>query len=383
MAELTLRNARTSIERGIVRAIANAYKVRAPAVATVAALRALPSAGIPHDTYRYVTSATVCYRWNRYSSATDDGINVLKPNDLVSGKPGRWLVTSSAIQTGYLKSVQAYNGAAAIEDVVEKLLGQSPSVLVVWTSGDHKIESQNPGALWWYLCNFDIWVIGSNLRDGFETEEGSDVPAEALADPGVNQILGDVKYVLAGADYDLESVSYTQLGQEMRIAEDQASRQALEKLSVQVHASIHKPDTDLVDFPDPGSLYVQYQEADTPENLGERVGPTDYIRTGCTMPTGSSLTQTPDAGTAYVGSTLITVTAGAKTFTANKFTYRDLKLDGTYTYTEVGPYGTPADPAVDTLRVGVTVTDGTNVIFDRILADSLIDYGPPDQVPPT
>jgi phage gp37-like protein len=381
MAELTLRNARTSIERGIVRALANAYKVRQPAAATVAALRLLTSASIPHDTYRVVTASGVAYRWDRYSASADNGTSIIKPLDLLATKPGRWLSTGSEVSSGYLKQVEAYNGQGAIEDVCERLLGQKPSVLVVWTGANHKLESWNHGALWYYDCDFDIWVFASNLRDGFETEEGSSVSAELSADPGVNAVLGDIKTILAGSTYDLESVAYTDLGKETRIAEDQASRTALERLSITVRATLHNPDTDLEELDDT-FIVVQHQLAETPENLRAGIGPDDYVVSGCAIPTGGSLTQTPDAGSAYVGSSLVSVVQTAHTFGATKHTYRDLAADGTYSYTEVDYYQTPPDPEDGTLRVGVTVTDGSSVTFDRILADSLIDYGEPYNVPP-
>ncbi len=382
MAELTLRNARTEIQRGIVRAISNAYKVRLPAAATPAALRLLPSLPNVHDSYRVVTSLGKAFRWARYNTSTDNGTSIIKPADVAADKPGRWVITSSAITSGYLKTVQAYNGAEEIGDVAEQMIGQRPAVLVVWTQGDHKLQSQNPAALWWYLCSFDIYVFATNLRDLAETEEGSEVSAEASADPGINQILGDLKSVLAGADYSLESVSHTDLLTEERIDVDQGSRTAIEKLGIKVHATLYNPDDDLTTI-DVGSLYIQKQLAETPENLGAGIGPEDYVVSGGAIPLGESLTQTPDPVEAYVGSTLVSATPAAHTFTANSYTFRDLKADGTYRYTAQSPYAAAPSVASGELRIGITQTSSSGVVYDRITADSLIDYGPPDQVPPT
>jgi hypothetical protein len=188
-----------------------------------------------------------------------------------------------------------------------------------------------------------------------------------------------VKTALAGADYGLEGVAQTRLGDEMRIVEDQASRTALEKLSVVVLATLYNPDTDLVALANP--MKIQEQLADTPANVRAGIGPDNYITAGCTMPTGTGLTKTPDAGSVYVGSALVTVIQDPVTFSANKNIYRDIDSSGNYHYTEVGYYETPSDPVTGRLRIGVSVTDGSSVIFDRLLADSLINYGDAFDVP--
>jgi phage gp37-like protein len=372
---LTPRTARTTIEKAIVSAISLALKYRYPQINDTADLRLLVSNATPHNALRFMVSKGVCYKFNRYTNNADDNDQYIKPTDVGSTKPGRWVKTNSKNEFGYLKTVEAYNGQSDIESVIEKLIGQRPSVLVVWTGADHKTRSVKPGALYWYECNFDIWAIGTNYRDQDEAEEGSEVLTEYAADPGVNQIIGDLKQTLAGINYGIEGVDRTELRDEQRIASDLAQRTALERLGITVYATLNIAD-DASDIITINSIAIQKQLADAPV-IGGPIGPGNYILYGYRYNFPSGLTATMSPGSAYVGTNLISSSPAVHSFTPNKHTYRDLKLDGTFIYTTVDPYFVPAQ-APNTLRVGVTVTNASSITFDQLLASSLIDYGSPD-----
>src|SRR5262249_23321122 len=58
--------------------------------------------------------------------------------------------------------------------------------------------------------------------------------------------------------------------------------------------------------------------------------------------------------------------------------YRDLRSDGSLVYSSVANGSAAPVQPTNTLRVGVTVTDATKVIYDRIICDAIENYGPPD-----
>lgn len=370
MADLDPRTARRTIEQAIVDQLSLAYQVRQPAVATVSALRAVTSASLPENVLRYCTASGKCFRWNRFSSSADDGASVIKPTDLDSSKPGRWLITTSTVTSGYAKGVRLYNGEGSDEAALDKLISSRPLFLVVFQKAENQNQSTFPGILYRYLCTFDIWALSSCLRPGVEGLEGSNVSAEASADPGVIAMIGDIKLSLAGSNLSITGVEFTVLGDEAEIANNQGQRTFIEKVTVTVHSTVQYPSTNDTTV---GSFDINYRLAETPDGETATFA-SDYLTSGYTIPLGNGFTKTPASGTAYVGTTLVSSSPSAHTFSANKWTYRDLATDGTFTYSEIDPGFAEPSQANGTLRVGVTATDASGVALDRILCDSLIDY---------
>ena len=120
----------------------------------------------------------------------------------------------------------------------------------------------------------------------------------------------------------------------------------------------------------------------TPEKLTKNADVTifrdeafnDWIFSGFIIPTSASLISTTPIGTAYVGGQRIEKDATIHTYTASKWTWVDLKSDGTYVYTE-GTIG-DADPAIanNTVRLARVSSDGTTINAirdDRILSITL------------
>jgi len=369
MADLDVRTARTTIETAIIDALSLAYQARLPAAATASALRALASTGLADRSLRVLTSNGFTYRFSRFSLATDDGNAVIKPTDVNVSKPGRWLKTASTVTSGYAKDVLLYAGESSEEEILDRLLGRRPAFLLVWTGSENKNNSTMPGVLYWYECRFDIWALSTNLRPGNEAIEGSGVAAETAADPGAIAMIGDAKLALAGSDLSTPGVANVWVGDEAPLINDLGQRVYVQKLSIKVLASLEYPDTSLTTF---DSAQVTYQLASTPD--GGEIGTSNYLVSGYGVHVGTGFTKFPDAGSAYVGSTLVSSTPVAYTFPANKDTYRDLRVDGTFAYSVVNKYAAPPTQPANTLRVGVTQTNSTGVAVDKILCNSLVTY---------
>lgn len=371
MPDLSIRTARTTIERGIVDTLTAAYKIRTASIATPATLRAINSVATPHQTLRYVTSLGYVFRFNRFSTSSDDGTTVLKPDDVLSSNPGRWLNTLSTIQAGYAKDVIVYSGESTVEEISERLFAQRPAFLVVWEGADHNVKSTSPGALYKYLCRFNIWAISSNFRAQDQAQEGSDIASEATSssDPGVIAMIGDAKAALAGSNLGVTGVDYAEITREYRIVSDLSQRIFVDAIGLTVYATLHNPDTGLVTLDDIGTFAVQWQKAaGNGSNGGE-----DYAKTDFSVATGAGFTQTVSAGSAYVGATLVAVTAQSLSFPASSYTYLDLKSDGTWLQSSVAPGQTEPTKLVGTLRLLIVATDDTGVTGSVMLGNSLVN----------
>lgn len=394
MADLTLRTAATLIERAIYSQISRSLRVRLPAVATVAALRAATTRGASSSGYArsdydtvYCTAKGVCYEWLTSSTAADDGDAVVKPTD--AGSTGRWLKTTSTVQSGYLVDVRLYEGEQTEEDLMVRLLGQRPSVVIRWENAEHIPVSQVAGSLYRYENNFDLWAVSSSMRGSAlpEAVVGSPISAESAVDPGVNAIIGDLKRYLAGKtgdDLNQAGISYVEIGREEVVYRSYSERLFVYSLGLRVHSTVANPDTDLQEITPPDALHIQRQIADL--RGADSPMDTDNLITslpgGFAVPVGSGLTKAVAAGTATIDGETVSYAGENKTFTARRDTYRDLADDGTMTFTAVLVAGDAPDLASGSLRIGRTTTDGSGVVDDTILAATLYDFGTPEEVPP-
>jgi hypothetical protein len=87
----------------------------------------------------------------------------------------------------------------------------------------------------------------------------------------------------------------------------------------------------------------------------------DWTYSGCLPVTSANLTSITSAGIAYAGGDRIEKDATSHDYTATKFTYVDLKSDGSYLYTEITPDSAPA-LASNTVRLARVETDSDNIV---------------------
>ena len=363
MADLDIRAARKVVERAIVKTLQLAYGTRGPAQADVAALRAFASAQVLQGSLFFVTSKGVCYQFDRFSSAVDDGDLAVKPNDVVAN--GRWLKTASSIQSGYAKRVRLYAGETTAEQLQTRIFGVKPAFLLRWTGSEH-VPKGFPGGVYRYFVNFDLYAISTNFRPEDESQEGS--PFGDPSDPGTIAMIGDAKVALAGTVLGVDGVSVTYIGDEEEVIADLAGRRFVEKLSLRVFATVNVPDQ-VLQFKDAA---VTYQLAKTADGASE-IDLNNCVRSGYTIQTGPGFTKFPAPGTAFISGQVVSSAPVAYTFLANSDTYRDLKPDGTFAYSAVGHGEQPPAQSAGTLRVGLTVTDATGVAADHLLAGALVD----------
>lgn len=382
--DLTFRNAATLIELAVFRAINRALRRRLPPVADVAALRAVVTRGAGSgyarrdDDLIFVTSKAVCYEWSTASTAADDDDTVVAPAD--AGTTGRWLKGPSAVQSGYLLDVRLYEGEQSEDELLDRLLGQRPSVAIRWLGADNVPQSQIPGSLYKYENDFEIWVASSNYRGSALPEAivGSPLAAESAKDPGVNVILGDLKKALAGKtgeELNQPGIAYADIGREQPVYRSLSERFFVFSLALRVHATVQNPDDDLEVLT---SLMLQRQLGDL--HAQDAFDPLNYVSNGIDVPLGIGLATAISAGAAKIGGAPVAYAGESRTFNALRWTYRDLKADGSMTFTETTIGAVPPPVASGALRVGRTETDAGSVIADGFLASTLTDLGEPDEI---
>lgn len=385
---LDVRNAITTVEAALLEVIELAFKVRLPAQATVAALRtAFTVKLLGHRALVYVTGESRVYRWDRYSTAADDGVNVIAPTPLSAA--GRWLRVSSPVnygpnynaplqskQTGYLKTVTLYRGDELAAEMQEKADGNTPFVLIEWMGDSPKPMSLLPGALYDDTHNFNLLIGSFCARNSNTNPWGSPLAAEATEDPGPNAIIGDLRYVLAGVALGIPHVVHVEIGDARKVDEDLEDRLLLYSLAVSVRIGFTIPDEDL----EPLVVQVTPRLADHPP---PKFDPLNYVAQGYFLEEGigAGLSRTFGEGIAFISGAAISSTPDPVTFTADRDTYRDLKPDGTFAYTAVA-VGAAAPPlTAGALRLAVTRTAAAEVLSDTWLCSSSHQYGLPFTVP--
>lgn len=379
MADLAVTTALTTIEEGLRdRLLLGLGQRFTPAAATVSALRAYASASSKHHALRYVTAAGYTYRFNRYSTGVDDGDAVIKPTD--NPTAGRWLKTTSTVQTGYARAVELYEGESAAEDIIARFAAR-PAIVVVYQGEANTPISQNAGALYDYRPRFAIWMVSSNLRGEHQAATGSQISTEAAADPGANRMLGDVKSLLAGSDLDVTGVKWVELGAAERAYTSLADRLMVYQLSVEVRATVHIPDESLVTLDSVRTFDAQRQLVNL--HGDDEFDSDNYLVSGITVPTGTGLTKSVASGSAKINGATVAYAGESRAFAASTDTYRDLGTGGTLTFVERSNGQDEPSVTSGALRIGVTVTDASGVTEDRIIAATLVNFGAVDQIPTT
>jgi hypothetical protein len=378
MSDLYLDTAVQSIQRALQRTISRAWRKRLPPATDLPALRARRAWGQSSPLRDdgdliYVTAEGVCFEWSQVTTAADDGASVIKSDDTTG--PGRWLRTTEARQTGYLNSVIIHNGDFRPEVVDERIFSQSPCVAIHWIDDEDDAISQAPGALYDSRIRFQIWCVSDSKRPDSEGSIGSSLTSEADIDPGALVSLGRIKKTLAGSRLGLDGVKYVELrgGSRIESVEDE-DRHFVGALGIEVRATITNGN-------DPAEsdswTELQVQVAAASLRRAAAFDAENYVASGYAVAVGTGLTRTPTAGVAVVNGVSVSSTPDERTFTASRYTYRDLAEDGSLAYVEQVPGEPEPDITAGALRVGVTITDASSITGDFYTATTLTAYRAP------
>lgn len=386
MADLGIRTALSQIEVALQRAILLAFGTRT-IHATAAALRtAFASSKLHHNQVAYVTAIGYAFTFDRFSTSTDDGTTVLRPSD--NPTAGRWLVSTSTTSTGYLKAVKLYEGEVSEENMLTWLFGQVPSAIVVWEGEQYETKSMIPGALYRYSPEFSIWACSRNLRGEKQGALGAYASgpltaSEQTTDPGVNRIIGDLRFALAGQDLDQDGVDWCEiLGSDRVLSSSTMERGHVYRLRVKVYASLHNTDRDDASNPahDLDRIDVAWRHASGTGADGEEYADTHITAAAYLAAAASGLNWTVTGGTIYIDGAAVTAATLNHSQSANTVAYRFVDAAGAWTVTETAIGAErPTTPTGEVL-VGVTETNASAVVIDRVVAPWLYAMGLTDEV---
>lgn len=123
-------------------------------------------------------------------------------------------------------------------------------------------------------------------------------------------------------------------------------------------------------------------EADMADEINPRVrtyegAACEFVYTGLLPVTGASLTQNTSAGTAYPrGYRINKASSTARTYTASRWTFVDIDINGDFQYSEVAIGGATPSIASNSIRLARVSTDGTQVLTVQDLRTTSCTNGP-------
>jgi len=208
-------------------------------------------------------------------------------------------------------------------------------------------------------------------------------------DIGANEMSAQIEYLMAGlhgseagaprGNLGLQGLLWCEIGDTVNVDENLMERRFINATEVRVLCRIPVPDEDLVAIP-PGVIRVQPRLEDT--GAARTFDSSNYVTQGYQLADGPGLTRSWAAGVAVVAGTPVSSTPAPVTFAADRDTYRDLKPDGTFVYQAVIRGGVPPVLSAGAMRVGVTTTDSTSIVQDKVLCSTSILFRDTYQVVP-
>jgi hypothetical protein len=278
--------------------------------------------------------------------------------------------------TGYLRQVEAYSSDDGPEVAIEKVFGSTPSVLVQYTGDTVTPDSNLPGAFYKDVLHFKLLIICANLRPSPATTQGSPIAGE---DPGAYRVIGDLRRLVCGIapTFGVDGVERVEIGDSELLFEDIDRRLFVWSLGINVRASFDIQDEDLADIP------IEAQPALTDAGPSRIFDAANYIASGGGLDDGEGpgLSRNIDVTIAVIGGTALFASATPATFAAHADTYRDLAPEGTWAFSAVAAGAAQPAKVDGQLRVGVTRTDATGVLYDKALCSYSIPFGSPIPIP--
>lgn len=409
---LDIRTAQNQLEDLLRDTILYALGKRIANVTSIANLRLFVTQGMTgtvlnNDTLAAVVSSgivTGSYRWSQESTATDDGVNVVKPTDVSAN--GRWLLWTSPtrfvpviggnsfylheIAQGPIARILILDKGYDPNEVSQLITGQIPSVLIEATD-DKPVDMTFAGNRWDTRYEFTISVIDQNLRDRRQSTHGSAIDGTI----GANLLDGHIKALISGTSLaaDETGIRNIQIGKGENWYSGEAQRRVIRSRDYSIVATEEYPaapnDTEIVERVDIQEQLADLGDLPEPTLLEELVlGPqsaplfdTDnFLFEGVAMNVFSpGLTKALSIGSATIDGDFVAYAGGLVTFPAESDTYRDLLPNGTLVLVSVARETQAPAHTPTALRVGLTVTDGSGVISDRYVCETKIDYMSPRQ----
>lgn len=374
-------------ERMLVRMIRLGLGCRYPAKASTEALAAMPITVLSPGALVPVTGIGL-YEWDPHSTATADGVDVVASTTLPAGKTnGRWLKVSTAWTwgaggqnlaqktSGFLKVVEAMDSDDGEDEAAARIFNQTPSVLVAFTNDVPESLAAQPGTWYRTRLEFTLLIFSTCFRPSPAATWGSPFPAESAADPGAFAILGSLRHLfMSNADPGVDAIARIELGRTELAAESEDRRVFVWRMALSVLASFSIDDEDGAET---WEIVAQPALSGAAEGA-DAFDAENYVRQGGDFAEalGAGLARTLRATAAKIGGVEVTAAEQATTLDPDSDVWRDLGADGWH-LTALPAGSSPPVLAAGRLRVGVSRTDASGVLFDRYLAAYSLPEGDP------
>lgn len=384
---MNLRNEINVVEQALVDLLQLAFWRRLPPLTNLAALKARSVGAVGAGELIYITAESRLYRWIDFSTSVDDGLNVIEPSVFPTGQvKGRWHRVSSSVTygpdstamlqskpTAVCSAVLHYRGDETYEDFVEHAYGKNPCMFLKWMGDAPEPKSAGfRGSLYRNVHSFMLFLGSQCLRSGEGASWGSPIAAEAALDPGINAMIGEARFVLAGVETAVDGIEFVEIGPARQVHENLEERVFVYSLELKVQTSHTNEDLDLI----PALVEVQPKWSSDAQGASG-FDPRNYVLSGLELDLAAGLTQTIEAGTAIIGGVSVTSAQSSVTLAASQDTYRDLRPNGTWELSAVDVGSDPPPITSGNLRIAVTRTDAAGVVLDMWLAAHSIDLEPP------
>jgi hypothetical protein len=335
---------------------------------------------------------TAAFRWSAISTDADDGVSVIKPDDVTAN--GRWLAWTSPLRlapvvggnsfylhelaTGPLQRVIILDKTMTEDEINRLIFGQVPSVVIEATEDKPDDATYATGHLWYIDYTFTVSTVAQNLRDRREHAQGSEVATDV--DPGANTIDGLIMALLGGTQLEsvVDGIRNIQIGRGHNWESEMGQRRVVRSRVFTVQATGEYPaapnDAGPAETVDLQAELTDLNEAPPPFDA------VNYVIRGMTVPAEPGLVQLVSAGDAVIAEAPVSYTGTVRAFPAYSDTYRDLLPDGSMVFVVVAAQAEEPDVTPTALRIGVCRTDGSGVVSDRYVAASREPYGPVYQV---
>jgi len=392
---LDYRTCVRQVEQALVSRLALGLLERVPPVADKPALRALDAKWRQGGDLVFVESLGKVCVWTAALDEPDDDTRIFQSLPWVNsqGQPkrGRWVLADDMsyyatremaqalplcmLRTGYLRSVELYQGRPDTEALYNRFTGRRPSLAVRYTGHTTRLKNVAPSI---YRIEMQFQLIGLSFhpRRGDEALEGSDLPEEAKRDPGLFQILGDADDLCQGQT-DVQTGYYHLVPGVVKVLpsghqivqELLAQRLFVGAANITVVCNVHRPDRDTLRFT---SIGLTSSLADAPR--GQPLDPDSAVLDGLNVewPQPTLLTA-PKPGRVRVGGREFALAPSAFTFAASAETYRFVTPEGALRYESVPLESAAPETPAGWLLVGKTTTTSSGILMDEFLCTTLFD----------
>lgn len=370
---LDIRTAAIEVQTAVVNSLALAYGQRRADVATLSDLATIAIDNLLDHALAFVQAEGVAYRLHKAAVDPEVLPYVVKPAGVTNGRWKQAFTTMTLgpnyerplhrIQSGYARIVEEWKGQS--DEAIERIFANSPAFLVELVEDVYELSGTRHGGIYKVAWHFVIHCFARNLRRGPDALIGSEVSEDSGldSDPGVLRMLGDARYLLAGTDLGLGlSVMFCAIDGSGRVAEsDYDQRQFRGELDLIVRGTVHRVDEDLISG---AEIWAERFETG-----GHPFDPRNAVLAGLmVIPEEGVIAASPIQGVAMIDGDMVACVPGLYQFEPNSETYRDLNKQGVLTYYRVD-VGQPAPPQeAGTLRIGVTLTDDSQIVADKFLA---------------